>query len=212
MYIPMTTAALVALTALLIVVRALWLRVPSRTRWLLIRLSAGIIILQSVFYTSKWATTSAYVNVIIYWLAIASYLLLVLLFSRFSPRWLTSISAAILILPLFASSFLIPLTGIFRPGSLPKWPIGDHLYYKVFPSTVSSPGVQVFDVEIYYRPVLLPFFSRMVGKQSFNTAECNAAAAFVVSGSRPKTLIARCPLWPTQRPGSEDRIVYLKRM
>ena len=212
MFIPMTTAALATLIVIMIVVRASWLRVPSRMRWLLLRLAIAVIVLQCIFYVSKWATTSAYVNVLIYWLAVAGYLLLVLIFSRFPPRWLTSISAAILILPLFASSFLIPLTGIFRPGSLPKRPIGDHLYYKVFPSTAASPGVQVFDLEVYYQPAFLPVFSRRVGKQSFNTAECNAASAFIVNGSRPKTLIARCPLWPTQPPGSEDRILYLKRM
>ena len=212
MFIPWTMAALATLTALMIVVRAFWLSVPSRLRWLLIRLAIGVIMVQAFFYLTKWGTTSAYVNVIIYWLAIGSYELLVLLFSRFSPRWLTSISAVILIVPLFASSFLTPLTGIFRPGSLPKNLIGDHLYYKVFPSTVSGPGVQVFDIEVYYQPVFAPFLSRKVGKQSFNTAECNASAAFLVRGSDPKMLIARCPLWPTQPAGSEDRILYLKRM
>jgi len=212
MFIPWTVAALATLTAFMIVVRAFWLRIPSRLRGSLVWLAVAVILLQAAFYLTKWGTTSAYINVIIYWLAISSYELLVLLFSRFSPRWLTSISAAILIIPLFASSFLIPLTGIFRPGSLPRRPIGEHLYYKVFPSTVSGPGVQVFDIEVYYRPLFAPFLSRKVGKQSFNTAECDASAAFLMSSSNPKILVARCPRWPTQPAGSEDRTLYLKRM
>jgi hypothetical protein len=212
MFIPWTMTALAALTAFMIVVRAFWLRVPSRLRWLLIRLAIAVILFQAFFYLTKWATTSAYINVLIYWLAVASYELLVLLFSRFSPRWLTSISAAVLIAPLFASSFLIPLTGIFRPGSIPKTPIGNHLYYKVFPSTRSGPGIQIFDLEVYYRPDFAPFLSRRIGKESFNTGECNASAVFTVNGPGAHTLIARCPHWPTQPPGSVDRLVYLKRM
>ncbi len=210
MFIPSTVAALAILTIFIIAVRSFWPSFPRRVQRLLVQIAVVVILVQGFFYLTKWGTTSAYLNVVIYWLAIASYELLLLLFSRLSPQWLTSISAAILMLPLFASSFLMPLTGIFKPGSLPKRPIGEHLYYKVFPSTVSGPGVQVFDVEFFYQPTVAPFLSRRVGKQSFNTAECNAAAVFVVNSGARNTLIARCPFWPTQPPGSEDRIVFIR--
>lgn len=133
MHIPTTIAALALLTAAMLLLRIYWTRIDFRLRFLLIRGSIGIITLHVFFAVSKWGTTSSYINVVINWLAIAGYELLVLLFTRLSPKWLTALSAVILIAPLFASSILLPLTRIFEPGTIPRVPIGDHLYYKVAP-------------------------------------------------------------------------------
>ena len=208
MMIPQTIAALTLLTAAMMLVRLLWIRVPSKLRWLLIRIAVAMIILQAIFAATKWSTTSAYVNVVINWLAVASYELLVLLFSRFPPKWLTSISAVILIAPLFASSLLLPLTGIFRPGSITKTPVGRHLYYKLVPWSNNGAGNSGVDLDLYYRPAFAPFLSHKVGTQPFNILECNAFAALVLRGPNPKTIIARCPHWPTQPAGAEERIIY----
>jgi hypothetical protein len=202
-------AALVLLTAAMILLCALWLHVPSGLRWLLIRASLAITLVQAVFSATKWGTTSAYVNVIIYWLAIAGYELLVLVFSRMPPRWLTSISAAILILPLFAATIMLPLTGIFRPGSLPKVPIGKHFYYKLIHWPNDGEGNAGVDLDIYYRPVIAPFLSRKIKTQSFNTNECNASAAFIVPGPDSAHVIARCPHWPNQPAGTVDKLLQV---
>jgi hypothetical protein len=209
MLIPLTMAALALLTLIMVLLRIFWMRFPSTLRWLLIRMAVALVLIQACFAATKWGTISAYANVIINWLAIASYELLVLLFSRLSPRWLTSISAFILLVPLFASSILLPLTRIFQPGSLPKRPIGKHLYYKVIPWSNNGAGNSGVDVDIYFRPAFLPFLSRKIKSQSFNTMECDAVASQVKLGPDPKTVIAHCPHWPAQPPGAEDKLLHL---
>jgi hypothetical protein len=212
MLIQATIAALALLTAAMILLRILWMRVPPGLRSFLIRGSIAMMMVHAIFSVTRWGTTSAYVNVVINWLAIAGYELLVLLFSRLSPKWLTSISAAILVIPLFASSILLPLAGIFRPGSLPKTPVGRNLYYKVVPWSNNGAGNSGVDIDIYYRPAFVPFLSRKVETQSFNTMECNAFAAYVMRGSDPETVVARCPHWPTQPAGAEDKVLQVHFM
>ena len=211
MIIPATFAALALLTAAMILLSAFWMRVPPGLRWLLIRGAIAMITVHAFFSVTKWGTTSTYVNVIINWLAIAGYELLLVLFSRLSPRWLTTISAAILMVPLFASSILLPLSGIFRPGSLQEVTFDRHLYYKVVPWSNNGAGNSGVDLDVYYRPWFAPFLSRRVETQSFNTMQCNALAAYAVRRDG-KTVLARCPHWPNQPAGTEDKVLTIYSM
>ena len=205
--IPATIAALGLLTAAMILLRILWARVPPWLRIIFIRGAVTMMLIRGLFLATKWGTTSAYVNVVIAWLAIAGYELLIVLFSRLTPRWLTSASAAILLVPLFASTILIPLAGIFRPGSLPKVPIGRNLYYKVVPWSNNGAGNSGVDLELFYRPAFAPFLSRKVETQAFNIMQCNALAASVGRGADGHTLVARCPHWPSQPSGTEVKVL-----
>jgi hypothetical protein len=209
MHIPITIAALTLLTAAMVLLRIFWIRLDYRLRFFLIRGSIGIIALHAFFAVSKWETSSGYVNVIINWLAIAGYELLVLLFSRLSPKWLTTFSAVILIAPLFASSILLPLTRIFQPGTIPRVPIGNHLYYRVSRWSVDGAANSGVDLDIIYSPPFLPFLSHKVQNQPFNTQECNAFASSALLGPTPRTVIARCPHWPNEPPGAEDKLLQL---
>src|SRR5260370_28942926 len=92
-----------------------------------------MIVVHGLIVVTKWTTTSDRLNVLINWLAIAGYELLVLLFSRLSPRWLTIPSAAILLIPLFAASIMFPLSHLFAPSSNKNFPLGDHRFYKAKP-------------------------------------------------------------------------------
>jgi hypothetical protein len=209
MYIPITIAVLALLMATMFLPRIFWTRIPRRLQSLLIRGAIAMLALHTFFVLTKWGTISSYLNVVISWLAIASYIFLTLLFSRISPRWLTSLSAAILLAPLFASSIVIPLTAIFRPGSIPSIPIGNRLYYKVAQWGNNGTDNSGVDVDIYYRPPFAPFLSRRVQSQPFNVRECNVFTASAISGPTPKTVIARCPNWPTQQAGTVDKLLRL---
>jgi hypothetical protein len=136
MYIPITTAALALLTVAMILLQTFWLRVPPRLRAFLVRASIAVIVLHAIFAVTKWSTTSDRLNVLINWLAIAGYELLILLFSRLSPRWLTIPSATVLLVPLFASTIVIPLTHLFYPGTIKTGSLGNHLFYNVDPWTL----------------------------------------------------------------------------
>jgi hypothetical protein len=208
MNIAITAVILVLLTVAVLLLRIFWLRIPAGFRAFLLRGAVAIILLHLFFVVTKWGTTSTRVNAIINWLAIAGYELFVLLFSRLSPKWLTSLSATVLLIPLFAASSLFPLALVLQPDSIPRVPLGNHLFYKIEPwsSGAGNPGV---DLDIYYIPPFAPFLSRKVVSQAFTTEHCNAFAAYALPGPEPKTVIARCPYSPAQPAGNDDRILRL---
>ena len=210
MYIPITTAALALLTVAMLVLRIFWSRVPPRLKFFLIRASIAMIILHGLFVATKWNTTSNRLNVFINWLAIAGYELLVLLFSRLPPRWLTLPSTIILLIPLFAASILGPLTYLFDPASHKNLPLGDHLFYEIDPWTNAGRGNQGVDVVIYYRPPFAPFLRRRVRSIPFNDRECNSRAASATALPARKTVVARCPNWPSQYAGTVDKLLPLR--
>jgi hypothetical protein len=210
MYIPITIATLATLTVAMILLQIVWLRVPPRFRTFLIRASIAIIVIHVIFTATKWSTTSNRLNVIINWLAIIGYELLVLLFSRLSPRWLTIPSTAILLIPLFAASIVFPLTHLFEPGVNKKIPISDHLFYELNPWANTGRANSGVDVLIYYRPSFAPFLRHKLQTIPFNNQACNANAAFVIPGPTAKTVLARCPNWPSEPAGSLDRLLPLR--
>jgi len=210
MDIPITAAILVVLTVAMLFLRIFWLKVPLRLRAFLVGGAIAMGLLHLIFVTTKWGTTSTHVNAAINWLAIAGYELLILLFSRLSPRWLTSLSALILLIPLFASSILFPLAIVLQPDSVPFVPLGNHLFYKTLPWGNNGAGNPGVDVNIYYIPPFATFLSRRLASQAFSVQYCNAPAAFALPGPEPKTVIARCPFSPAQQPGNEDRILRVR--
>ena len=207
MYIPITTAALALLTVAMILLRIFWSRVPPRLRFFLIRASIAMIVLHGLFVATRWNTTSDRFNVLINWLAIAGYELLVLLFSTLPPRWLTLPSTIILLIPLFASSVLGPLTYIFDPGPYKKVPLEDHLFYQIDPWSNAGSGTKGVDVIVYYRPRFAPFLRHKVQSIPFNDRECNSRAASAIVLSARKTIIFRCPNWPSQSTGTLDKVL-----
>jgi hypothetical protein len=208
--IPLTFATLILLTVAMVVFGIFWRHVPSRLRVFLPRAALAVLLLHVFFVATKWGTTSAKLNTLIGWLAVAGYELLIVLFARLSPRWLTTTSAAILILPVFASSVVSPLALIFHTGTIEKIPVGRNLYYKSVGWDTSGNDTSGVDLDIYYRPSFLPFLSHKLQTQSFNTDECNAFAATILPGPDPGTVLARCPHWPSQPPGSDDKLVPLR--
>jgi hypothetical protein len=209
MHIPITTAALAILTVAMILLQIFWLRIPPRWRYFLIRVSMAVIVLHALFVATKWTTTSDHLNVVINWLAIAGYELLVLLFCRLSPRWLTIPSTAILLIPLFAASIVFPLTHLFEPGINKNIPIGDHLFYEIVPWANAGGGNAGVDILIYYRPPFVPFLRHKLRTIPFNDQECNANAAFAIPGPTAKTVLGRCPRWPSEPAGSFDKLFPL---
>ncbi len=209
MAIPLTFATLALMTLAIILLGAFWSRVPPRLKVFLPRAAIVLILLQGFFVFTKWGTASDRLNVLINWLAVAGYELLLVLFSRLSPRGLTSLSAAILIVPLFASSIVMPLALIFQRGTIKKVPIGHNLYYRriAWDDKGATPGV---DLDVYYRPPFLPFLMRKVQTQSFNSDHCYAFSAIILPGPDSETVLARCPHTPSQPPGSDDKIIQLR--
>jgi hypothetical protein len=210
MYIPLTTAALALMTVAMLLLRIFWSRVPPRLRFFLIRASIAVIVLHGLFVVTKWTTTSDRLNVIINWLAIAGYELLVLLFSSLPPRWLTLPSTIILLIPLFASTILAPLTRLFEPGSPAKVSLGDHFFYEINPWSNAGGGNRGVDVVIYYRPPFAPFLRHKLQSIPFNDQECNSRAASATAVPAKKIVLGHCPNWPSQPAGTLDKLLPLR--
>jgi hypothetical protein len=210
MFIPITTAALALLTVAMVLLRIFWSRLPPRLRFFLIRASIAMIALHALFVVTKWTTTSDRLNVLINWLAIAGYEILVLLFSRLSPRWLTLPSTIVLLIPLFASSILVPLTHLFEPVSRKNLSLGDHLFYEVSPWSNAGGGNKGVDVIIYYRPPFAPFIRHKLQSIPFNDQECNSRAASASAFPAKKTVLGRCPNWSSQASGTVDKLLPLR--
>ncbi len=158
---------------------------------------------------TKWGTSVAHLNVMIGWFAIAGYELLVMLFSRLSPKWLTSICAFISIVPLFASSILFPLALLFQRGVAARVPIGNHLFYRAIEWGGTGTADSGVDLDIFYSPPFAPFLSHKVQSQRFSSGACNAYAAYVLLGPTPGTVIARCPHKPNEPAGADDKLLDL---
>lgn len=204
MHVPITTITLALMTFLVFLVRVFWLRLPSIVRFFLIRAALVLIVIHVLFSVTNWTTTSDRLNVVLKWLAIGGYELLLMLFSSFSPKWLTSICAFILLVPVFSSTIVLPLTRIFDPTPYRLQPIGNNLYYQNLPWGVpDNSGTLLL---IYYKPSFAPFLRRNMLDFPFNNQECNANAAFAILRPDGKHILARCPHWPSQMPGSDDRI------
>lgn len=209
MNIPLTTAVLILLSGAMLLVRIFWDRIHSRLKLSLITASIALVLIQVFFVASKWGMTSDRLNVFINWLAVAAYELLVLLFTRLSPKWLTYLSAAILVVPVFGASVMLPLTEIFDPSSYAKVPIGDDFFYEVKPWANAGNGTKGADLIVSYRPPIAPFFRHKVRTISFNDRECNSSAAIAIPSPATKTVLGRCPRWPSESAGTVDKIFPL---
>jgi hypothetical protein len=209
MYLPITLITLALLTIVMIILRIFWSRLPPRLTPFLIRLSIAFVALQGVFAATKWSTTSAHMNVLINWLAIAGYELVILCFAGLSPRWLTVPSTIILLIPLFAASIMIPLTHLFDPHSPDSVPVGDHLFYEIDPWTNIGGGNGGVDIIVYRRSTIFPFLRHKIQAIPFNNEECNSKAAHAVALPEKRAVLGRCPRWPSQPAGYDEKLLLL---
>jgi hypothetical protein len=209
MHIALTTAAIAVLTVAMLLLRIFWNGGSPRLRLGIITVSISLVLLQAFFAATKWGTTSDRLNVFIFWLAVAAYEFLVLFFSRLSPKWLTSLSAAILLIPVFAASIVLPLTELFDPSSYKTVPLGDKLFYQVKPWANPGGGSKGADLIVSYRPPIAPFLRHKIHITPFNDRECNSSAAVAILFPSTKTVLGRCPAWPSQSSGTVDKLFPL---
>ena len=198
MRVLLTTAVLASLTLAIILLRVFWSRVPTRTRSFLVYASLTMILLHVSFALTKWSTTSDHLNSVINWGAVAGYLLIIVLLTLHRPRWLTTISAAILILPVFAANILLPLRDIFSPDSPSVIRIDSrYIYAKNLwhePGENQNSGA---DLMVFYQPRFLPL-RRKVQRATFNNMQCDASASSASIDRARKIIHFHCPASSTQ--------------
>jgi hypothetical protein len=207
MNLPLTFAALLALTIALVLLRFFWPRLSQRTKSLLIACACIGPALFAIVAVSGWSTSSIRWNAAFYWGCIASYEFLLILFTRLRPRWLTSIIAIILILPILSASVFLPLAAIFDPPPVTTAVLGDQLISERKPWGSGAVATTGTDLTIYYRPAWAPFLRRNRLSCRYFGSQCNAAAAYAVLQPDHKSVLMSCPASPDQPPETAHNFV-----
>ncbi len=203
MHVPLTLAALATLTLAIVLLRLLWPRLSRRARSTWITCACATFTLTTLCYLAKWSTSSNRLNTAIYWFCIASYEFFIILFTLLPPKWLTSIVAVVLILPILSTSIFLPLTLIFDSSSHTITPLGGRFF-----SDRTSPGlVSEAELNIYYRPSWAPFLRRRVQGTRYYRSQCDAFAAFATLQPDHKSVLMSCPAAPDQPPGAARSLV-----
>ena len=197
MRVLLTTAVLASLTLAIIMLRVFWSRIPARARSFFVYAGLSMILLHVAFVVTKWSTISDRLNSIINWGAVAGYLLIIVLFTLHRPRWLTTISAAILILPVFTSSILLPLRDLFNPIAPSITRIDNRYIYER--NLWNEPGENQnsgADLMVFYQPRFFPL-RRKVQRATFNDMQCDASASSAVIDRERKIIHFHCPALST---------------
>jgi hypothetical protein len=197
MRVLLTTAVLISLLLAIVALRVFWFRVPAKIKSSLIYSGLAMIFLHVAFTVSKWSTTSDRLNSIINWGAVAGYLLIIVLFTLHRPQWLTTISAAILILPVFAANILLPLKALFEPNTTTITRIDSrYIYEKNLWEESGENRNSGADLMIFYQPRFLPL-RRKVQRATFNDMQCDASASSARIDREHKIIHFHCPALST---------------
>jgi len=202
MYVPITLGLLGLLTAAVFVLRFLWWRLPSWMRRLLLGCAAAMVAIRFVFLISQWSMTSTRLNALLCWTAVIGYEVLLVRFSLMRPQWLTTISAAILLLPLLGSTLLLPLTRVFDWSPADISAIGGNYICEKSPWDTAGNGTKGVDLVVFYRPSFAPFLRHLVQRSSFGDDQCDSSTAFAIADPINKIVEFRC----SGHPGKQQDI------
>jgi hypothetical protein len=202
MHVPLTLAALAALTTALLLLRIFWPRVPMRTQRVLTALAGVILILCAVTSATRWNPISPTLQALARWAAFASYEFFILLFTLFRPKRLTIPIAAVLILPILSASTLLPLGELFDSFPHATVRLDDHLFAVKTIIDRRSVAANATDLGVFYRTPFLPLLQRRVAATRFFDTQCNASASFAKIDPDRTSVILNCPASPTEPSGA----------
>lgn len=200
MHVPLTLAALALLTVILVLLRIRWPHLSPHTRSTFIACACATLALFVARAVTHWSPVSIRLNALCNWSGFAGYEFLIILFTLLRPRLLTSLIAAILILPILSASTLLPLTELFDHLPQTTTSLSDNLVSARTLIHRSSIAPDAADLEIYYRTAWLPHLQRRVQGTRFFDTQCDASRSFAVLQPDHKNVLLTCPALPTQPP------------
>jgi len=207
MHVLLTLGILAVLTGALALVRILWRRIPHPVRTLLITCAVIVPAIFAIATATRWSTSSYRLNYGLYWLFIVACEFLLILFTLLRPRWLTSIIAIVLILPVLSASIFLPLTLFFGAPPAATTRIGDNIISERVPWGAGSPETSGTDLTIYYQPRRLPLLRRCLLASRYYGGQCDAWAAYAVVQPDRRSILMVCPASPRLGPDSARSIV-----
>jgi hypothetical protein len=198
MHVPLTFALLAALTAVAVLLRMRWPLLSGRWRTVLIALAFGALLIDAFMHVFKWEPNSELMYRLVDWIAVAAYLFLLALWTRMAPRWLTTLSAIVLVLPLLAPTLLNHLVDIFDDSPHPSAPLADSLLVMRTPWRAVFGGTSGVDLKFYYRPAWFPFVRHGIKFARLYDGQCHTSEVSVVLSADHTRAMVHCPPWPGQ--------------
>jgi hypothetical protein len=205
--LPLTFAILAILTGALVLLRLRWSRLSHKTKRTLVTCACAALGLYAFSFATGWSTSSNHLNATLYWFAMAGYEFFILLFTLLRPRWLTTIIAIVLLLPIFSASPFLPLTDIFNTAPHTIVSIGPNLISDRAPSGVGTTDRSGFDLTIYSHPSWTHFFRRRRQASHYFSEQCDASRASATLQPDHKHVLMSCPAAPNQQPDAARNLV-----
>jgi hypothetical protein len=205
--LPLTFAAFAVLTAALVLLRLRWTRLCPKTERLLLVCSCVALAFVGAARATRWSTSSSHLNAALYWLAIAGYGLLLARFTLLRPRWLTTIIAIILFIPILSASAFLPLAGLFDPAPHTVVTIGPHLVSDLAPWGTGTAPTSGYDLDIYSHPSWTRFLRHRRQGSHYYSGQCDSSRATATLQPDGEHVLMSCPAAPGQPPDAARSLV-----
>lgn len=207
MHVPLTLAALALLTLGLVLLRIRWPYLAPRTHRCLIVLAGIALAFSCLNSVSHWQPIWQPIDAAQHWTTFAAYEFLVLLLTLLRPRLLTSIIAAVLILPILSASTLLPLTALFDHPVQTTVPLAPNVVTLTTIVKRTPYATNAADFEVFYRPSWLPFLQHRLASTRFFDTQCNSPAAYATLQPDQRVVLLTCP----PRPGQSSDATIVER-
>ena len=211
MHLVLTLAAFLLLTAAIVVLRLSWQRISPAAQRASIACACISLLLSAFSFVTHWSFTSPRANAALYWTAVASYELFLVLFTLLRPRLLTSLLALLLLLPILSTSIFVPLSEIFDHISSSMVPMRGDLFSERRPFASNSSAYTGVDLTVYFRPRWAPFLRHRRRGARYLNSQCNTAQSSAVLEPGATSVHMVCPAWPWEKgKGATDLVVPLE--
>ena len=197
MHLPLTFGVLAALAMAVLLLRSRWDRLSPRVRRTILIFAIAVLVLRGLGLVANFSV-SFRVDAAMYWMCLAGYGVLLARFSLARPRWLTSLIAVTLALPLLAATAFLPLTELFDQAAPSVARVGGDLYSELRRIRTSPVSVDGAEFNIYSRPAWAPFLRRRRQTARLFDTQCDTGAISAVLLPGGRSVRVTCPQWPGQ--------------
>lgn len=205
--LPLTFAAFAILTGALLLLRLRWPRLSPETQRFLVVCSCAVLALVGAAKATRWSTSSTHLNAVFYWLVIAGYGVLLVLFTLLRPRWLTTIIAIVLFIPILSASAFLPLAELFNPAQHTIVDIGPNLTSDLAPWGTGTAPTSGYDLNIYSHPSWTHFLRHRRQGSHYYSGQCDSSRASATLEPDGEHVLMSCPAAPNQPPDAARNLV-----
>jgi hypothetical protein len=192
-HVPATLALFASLLILLVVLRLRWPRLSNQLQRLMIVAACAALAIQGLISVSGWTLNNSLLRVTIYWAAMVAYEFFILLFTFLRPRWLTTMIAIVLILPLLSASIFLPLAALFDHSEHHAQLLGDTIWSETTPWNSVLGSISGTDVDIFERNSHIPFLRKSLGGVRFYSSQCDIAGLKIKLQPDRRSIYFHCP-------------------